>query len=441
MMEPLHSHNVFQQPTRFQGVSLPPSRLDIREVTTVLFLVEHGALEKTLSNLLSAAALYRAITVERGAPPTFKIMGENQLWNSLQGMGENSFTQGVMAVDHALFVTAASLYRLQMAQLAGAFAIAGATFDGFPHLVDDDVKLGCRNDPQTPIREFVSTVTRDVRDPHVRELLRLAAASEVEGENDPVVKELRAALSTLQTTSLPWNRKGRVARPEVMPSLQQMIAEWSDGAVVPSLCHSFVERHDEAEEIACAMWAGAEEIAPGVFQLIEFPYEETDEVVQVRLREIYGRDARARYVLERGVDRPTTSLSYGEALELERRLGAGESAKDLLEEVEALFAQRHDRSCSVDLAMAELRDREPNDTLELILRKAQYIPDPEGVRYSLLKYPEGDCVKTLREHQIPIITHNTLWLVDLKSGSSRPVTISFQGQYLERFFAMVGSDL
>jgi hypothetical protein len=149
----------------------------------------------------------------------------------------------------------------------------------------------------------------------------------------------------------------------------------------------------------------------------------------------------ARYVLERGVDRSTTSLSYGEALELERRLGAGESAKDLLEEVEALFAQRHDRSCSVDLTMAELRDRDPNDTLELIIRKAQYIPDPEGVRYSLLKYPEGDCVKTLREHQIPIITHNTLWLVDLKSGSSRPVTISFQGQYLERFFAMVGSDL
>jgi hypothetical protein len=414
--------------------------LDIREVTTVLFLVEHGALEKTLSNLLSAAALYRAITVERGAPPSFKIMGENQLWNSLQGMGANSFTQGVMAGDHALLVTSASLYRRQMAQLAGAFAIAGATFDGFPHLVDDEVKLGCRNDPHTPIREFVSTVTRDVRDPHVRELLRLAATSEVEGGNDPVVTELRAALSTLQTTSLPWNRKGPVARPEVMPSLQQMIAEWVDGALVPSLCHSFVERHDEAEEIARSIWAGAEEIAPGVFQLIEFPFEETDEVVRARLREIYAKDARARYVVERGVDRPTTSLSYGEALEFERRLGAGESAKEILEEVEALFAKRNDRSCSVDIAMAELRDRDPQDTLELILGKAQYIPDPEGVRYTLLKHPEKDCVKTLREHEIPLITHNTLWLVDLKSGTSRPVTISFQGQYLERFFAMVGSE-
>jgi hypothetical protein len=439
-MEPLHSHNPFPQPTRFQGVSLPPSRLDIREVTTVLFLVEHGALEKTLSNLLSAAALHRAITVKRGAAPTFKIMGENQLWNSLQGMGENSFTQGVTAGEHALFVTSASLYRRQMAQLAGVFAMAGATFDGFPHLVDDDVKLGCRNDPHTPIRDFVSTVTRDVRDPHVRELLRLAATSEVEEGNAPIVTELRAALSTLQTTSLPWNPKGPVARPEVMPSLQQMIAEWSDGAVVPSLCHSFVERHDEAEGIARSIWEGAEEVAPGVFQLIEFPYEETDEVVRVRLREIYAKDARARYVVERGVDRPTTSLSYGEALEFERRLGAGESAKEILDEVEALFAKRHDRSCSVDLAMAELRDRDPKDTLELILRKAQYIPDPEGVRYSLLKYPEEDCVKTLQEHEIPIITHNTLWLVDLKSGTSRPVTISFQGQYLERFFAMVGSD-
>lgn len=439
-MEPLDSHNVFPQPTRFQGVSLPPSRLDIREVTTVLFLVEHGALEKTLSNLLSAAALYRAITVERGAPPTFKIMGENQLWNSLQGMGENSFTRGVMAGDHALFVTSASLYRRQMAQLAGAFAIAGATFDGFPHLVDDDVKFGGRNDPQTPIRDFVSTVTRDVRDPHVRELLRLAATSEVEGENDPVVDELRAALSTLQTTSFPWKRKGPTARPEVIPSLQKMIAEWSDGAIFPSLCGAFVERHDEAEEIARSIWAAAEEIAPGVFQLIEFPYDETDEVVRERLRDIYAKDARARYVVERGVDRATTSLSYGEALEFERRLGAGESAKEILEEVEALFAKRHDRSCSVDLAMAELRDRDPKDTLELILGKAQYIPDPEGVRYSLLKYPEEDWVSTLRDHEIPIITHNTLWLVDLKSGGSRPVTISFQGQYLERFFAMVGGE-
>ena len=256
MMEPAHSPNVPQQPTRFQGVSLPPSRLDIREVTTVLFLVENGALEKALSNLLSAAALYRAITVVRGAPPTFKIMGENQLLNSLQGMGENSFMHGVMAGDHALFVTSASLYRRQMAQLAGAFAIAGAIFDGFPHLVDDDVKVGCRRDPQTPIREFVCTVTRDVREPHVRELLRLAAASEVDGENDPVVTELRAALSTLQTTSLPWNRKGPVARPEIMPSLQQMVAEWSDGAVVPSLCHSFVERYDEAVEIARSTWGG-----------------------------------------------------------------------------------------------------------------------------------------------------------------------------------------
>lgn len=440
-MEPSHSHNVSQQSTRFQGVPLPASRLDISEITTVLFLVEHGALEKTLSNLLSAAALCRAIAVTRGAPPTVKVMGENQLWNSSQGMGENSFTSDISPGDHALLVTAASLYRRQMAQLVGAFALNGATFDGFPHLVDDDVKLGCRNDPHTPIREFISTVTRDVGDSHVRELLRLAATSEVEEGNDPVVTELRAALSTLQTSSLHWNRRGPVARPEIIPSLQRMIAEWSDGAVVPSLCHSFVERHDEAEEIGRSIWAGAEEIAPGVFQLIEFPYEETDEVVRARLRDIYAKDARARYVVERGVDRPTTSLSYGEALEFERRLGAGESANDLLEEIEALFEKRHDRSCSVDLAMAEMRDRDPNDTLEVILLKAQYIPDPEGVRYSLLKYPEGDCVKTLTQHQIPIITHNTLWLVDLKSGNSRPATISFQGQYLERFFAMVGSDL
>jgi hypothetical protein len=429
-------HNRPEYPTRFEGVRLPVSQFQLREISTVLFLLEHGSLEKTLPNILATAGLCRAIAVERGSAPALRVMGENQLWNSLQGVGENLFTKGIREGDHALLVTAASLYRRQMAHLVGTFALAGATFDGYPHLIDDDVVLGRREDPRTSILAFVETVMRTVSDTHARELLRLAAVSERDEASDPVVTKARAALTTLQTTSFPWHQRRNVERPEIIPSVHNLIGEWCDGATLPSLCLSLVEQHDEAEVIASSIWSGAEEIAPGVFQLIEFPYDETDEVVRERLRAIYTKDPRARYVVERGADRPSTSLSYDEAVAFERRLGAGEPPAELLREVESIFERRNDRSCSVDLAMAEMRDRDPKDTLETILARAQYIPDPHGVRYTLLKHPEGDLMRTLQEFQIPLITHNALWIVDMKEGTARPSSFSFQGQYLSRFLAM-----
>jgi hypothetical protein len=229
-------------------------------------------------------------------------------------------------------------------------------------------------------------------------------------------------------------------RPEVIPSVRNLIAEWSQGATIPVLCHSLLERYEEAEAIALSIWSGAEEIAPGVFQLIEVPYAETDEVVRERLRNLYSRDPRALYVLEKGADHPSTSLSYSEALAFDRRRGAGESPEDLLKEVEAIFERRNDRSCAVDLAMAELRDRDPRETLETILSRAQYLPDPGGERYALLKSPQRDWVRILDEREIPLITHNSLWLVDMKEGKARPFRLSFQGQYLRRFLEMVEDE-
>jgi hypothetical protein len=429
-----------EHPTRFEGVRLPVSQFELREISTVLLLLEHDSLEKTLPNILATAALCRAIAIERGIAPIVRVVGENQLWNSMQGFGENSFTKDIQPGDHAVLVTAASLYRRQMAQLIGTFALAGATFDGYPHLVDDDVPLGRRDDPRASIRTFVETVTRTVSEPGVRELLRLAAESEREGSEDPVVGKARAALVTLQTTSFPWYRKSDGERPEIIPSVQTLITEWSDGAVIPSLCLALGEQHDEAEAIAASIWAGAEEIAPGVFQLIEFPYDETDEVVRQRLRDLYTKDARARYVVERGADRPTTSLSYGEAIAFERRLGGGEPPDEILREVEAIFEARNDRSCAVELAMAELRDRDPKDTLETILARAQYIPDPDGVRYTLHKHPERDWMATLDQLGIPLITHHCLWIIDIKAGRASPLSISFQGQYLPRFLGLVEDE-
>ena len=431
------THRSSQQPTRFHGVTLPAASLEIRNLDTVLFLLEHGPFERGLTNLLAASAVCRAIMNERGSAPRLKVMGETQLWNSFHGVAENSFAQGIFPGDHALLLTAASLYKRQMAQLIGTYALEGATLDGFPHLVNDDTKLGLRKDPQTPIRGFVEAILKDSRDPHVRELLRLAAESERLDTKDPSVLACRGALATLQTLSLSFLRRREQEHVEVIPTLANMIREWSCGAKVPLCTQSLVQRHDDAADIAQSIWSGASEIAPGVFQLIEYPYEETDDVIRDRLKDLYTEDPRALYVLERGSDAPATSLSYAEALEFERRLSLEEEPQEILKEVEDLMHQRQDRSCSVDIAMGEIRDRDPRQTLETIIDRAKYIPDPNGVQYTVYKCPDLDLYAMMRRAELPFISHNTLWVHDLESGSSRPFMVSFQGRYLDAFLRMI----
>ena len=440
-MELSASHNFPQYPTRFQGVKLPASRLQLGDIDTVLFLVEHAPLKKVLTNLLATAAVCRAIACERGVAPSLKVMGENQFGNSMHGFGQNLFAQGILSGDHALLLTSASLYRRQMANLIGTYALAGATLDGFPELVDDDVVIGHRNDPQVPIRGFVESLVRDCRDPHVRRLLQLAHVSENAESRDPEVLSCCSALTTLQTTSFPFFRNGNKDRPEIIPTIHTMILEWRDGAMLPSVCTRFIEQHDEAAQIAQSIWSGASEIASGVFQLIEFPYEETDDVVRERLRDLYKNDPRAKCVLEKGIDRPATSLRYEEALAFERRVGAGEDAQGILDEVAALMNSRHDTSCMVDIVMGEERERDPKDTLDTILAKSKYIPDPEGIHYTVLKHPDTDFHRQLAKHHIPLITHNTIWLCDMKTGEARPVSLSFQGQHLDAFVEMIEGEL
>lgn len=436
-MGPFHDFSSSSQLSRFHGVRLPPSQLDIRSIDTVLFLLEHGPLDRSLTNLLATAALCRGISHESGRPPRLKIMAEGSFWNSQHGVCENSFAKGISSGDHALLVTSASLYRRQMAHLIGVYALEGATLDGFPHLLDDDTKLGERDDPHTPIRAFIEAVLQQHRgEPHVRELLRLAAESEQAGTKDATVLACQGALSTLQTLSIPFLRRKEQERLEIVPALHNMIREWTDGAVIPRSCQSLIQRHDDAAEIARSIWSGAAEIAPGVFQLIEYPYEETDDVIRDELKELYMSDPRARYVLERGSDPASTSLSYAEALDFERRLHANVDPRELLEEVEAIMRERDDKSCVVDIAMGEIRDRDPQQTLETILERAKYIPDPEGVQYTVFKSP-ADLFERMRDREIPIISHSSLWMHDLKSGTARPFMLSFQGQHLRAFLSMI----
>jgi len=428
-----------QHPTRFQGARLPASQLDLREVTTVLFLLEQGPLENSLTNLLCVAAVCREIDRQRTGSVRLKVMGENQFWNSAQGVGENTFERGVSSGEHALLLTAASIYKRQMARLVGAYALADATLDGFPDLVDDEVVLGDRQDPHAPIRPLVEAFLRDSRDPHVRELLRLARESEDPNSNESVVLACRGALETLQTLTIPLLRRRDQERLEMVPTLTNMIREWSLGALSPTVCAGLIERHDDAVRIAESIWSSAQEIAPGVFQLIEYPFEETDDVIRDQLKMIYTRDPRARYVLERGSDTAITKLSFDEAMAFSRRLSVGEDPQELLSEVEALMTERSDTSCSIDIAMAEMRDRDPRDTLEKILERAQYLPDPQGVQYTVFKSPEIDLFKMMQSQGIPIIGHNTLWMHDLKAETTRPFMICFQGQYLASFLTLIGA--
>ena len=144
-------------------------------------------------------------------------------------------------------------------------------------------------------------------------------------------------------------------------------------------------------------------------------------------------------MLERGRDAPATSLSYDEALAFQRRRAVGESSEELLREVSKLMEQRRDPS-SMDIALAEMRDRDPDHTLDALLKRAEYRPDPDGVRFTVLKAASEDLYSEMVARNIPVIEHDALWLCDLKVGSARPFMISFQGQYLNDFLQLV-SDL
>ena len=425
------------QPSRFQGMALPAASISLKEIDTLLVLIEHGPLPHSLSNLFAIAAVRRAIEVERGSPPVMKMMSETQLSNSLQGFGEAHFLSHIQPSSHAFLLTAASLYKRQMAQIVGQYSIAGAMLDGFPHLVDDDVPIGRRDDPRRPLHLFVEGVVRDCKDPHVRELLRLSKASAA-GHEEPVIKDCAAALETLQVVSFPFFRRGNKERPEIIPTLHTMILEWASGVTVPSICASFVEQHNESKEIAQSLWKGATKIAPGVFVMIGFPYEETDEVIRKILHRTFMEDREAKVVLEKREDRPASALSYKEAIAFERRLGSGEAAEEILKEVRELLQERGDTSSLIPIELGEMRERDPKDILEPLLSNSQYITDDSGFCYIIEKpAPSAALCSLMESYQIPLIKHNTVWACDIQNGTATPMTISFQARHLERFLLMV----
>ncbi len=428
--------SIGSQSVSIQSAALPRAIIDVKSITTVLFLVEQCSLEQALTNMLVVAAVCRAVAVASGQEPQLKVMGEVQLRNARHAMSENSFVQGLSSGDEAVLLTAASVQKSQMAHLIGMHALEGATLHGVVHLVEDDRSLGDRRQPRTPIRGLVQDMLKDSRDSHVGELLRLAAESECPESHDAVILACRGALITLQALSLPSFRTPARDRVAIFPTISAMISDWSKGDTIPQSCKPLLERHEEGQTIAQSLWAGAQEIAPGVFQLVACPPEETDNFFRRYLSRSYEADAWASYVLERGRDAPATSLSYDEALAFQRRRAVGESSEELPREVSKLMEQRRDPS-SMDIALAEMRDRDPDHTLAALLKRAEYRPDPDGVRFTVLKAFSDDLYSEMVARNIPVIEHDALGVCGLAKGSARPFMISFQGQYLEEFLQMV----
>lgn len=434
----------YHHPThlRFEALCGPVAPLELGRVDTLLVLLGRGSLVDNLPSVVTSAAVFRTILLERGNAPELKVMNEVGFLNSLQGFGENSFMGGIRPGSHALLLTDATLYKRQMAVMLGAYALEGATLEAFPSLVDDDVKLGERTDADVKVFSQVQHALSGCSDPWVQRLVRMAL-TDLQGRpvTDPLFSSVSEALETIQALSFPWLRGAeKDPPPRPIEAVTSLITEWGNGVELPSQLVPLMTRYQESLEIARAMWRSCTELSPGVFELLQFPRSECDEVIRRLIGKLYAEDARARLVLEKGSDRASTKLAYDEAIDFERRLSASEDPREVLADVEEILTRRKDTGTLMQMELSKDRGRDPNDILEKVLKDSQYVPDESGCCYTVLKGPREDVLyDKLLELGIPLIPHNTLWVHDMKAGTSRPFQLSFQARYLDPFLAAVDS--
>jgi hypothetical protein len=366
-------------------------------------------------------------------------MTEVEFSNSAQGYGENLFLKDVKSGSHALLLTGATLYNRQVERLLGAYALRGATLEAVTALVDDEIPLGRKEDPHVSILDQVYRSLCTYNDGIVRSLVH-EARSVGTADAAECTRKIAEAIDTLLVLSLPWVKGKGETPPRISDVVARIVSEWAAGEDLPSDFVPLLERHAHAREIAESIWQGSAEIAPGVFELIGIPAAEMDEVVRKALADMYRADTRARVVLEKNHDRPANALRYDEALAFEQRLAAGESAEEVLAEVEEILKRRRDTGTLMTLELDRGRDREPADMLEKILQPAHYLPDRSGYRYTMLKGPQEDSFyETLQRVGFPLITHHALWLCDMSSGKARPVSLMFQAKDLQRFLGIIDS--
>lgn len=408
------------------------------QVNEIHFVLEHGPLAQTIPNILTLAAVFRAITIARGTEPLLQIVGEIQLSNKLNQNGGLSELLKDSNQNTILLLTAASYYRSQYANLYGQYYVAGARLIDNIDIVNDNIKLGERRDPHRPILEFLQQSLRVQDDSIISDLLDLSEAASTSKQNFRLEKYARA-LETLEveTRPFPISKKKSI---ELIPGLLTLIRELARGDKESELLRKLDDKHLEANQMAERLWSNAKEISQGVFLIEAVRFDEQDSLVSHCLKNIYTKDERVNYLLEHDHDRPANAVRYDESINFSRRLELGESAEDLLKEVVSLLELRKDRGTLMDIALAESREREAISTLETILEKALYLPDPNG-KHHILKYPQDlDLYDKMREAQIPLIVHNALWICDLRHGTARPFSIEFQNKELEKFLSSVAIE-
>ena len=424
-------------------VTRSPIEIDVSRIDRVVFSLKPGPLRESLSDLFSLAALVRCIACAKDHRPHFLLVHANHVSNALHGsmdlgqlvgldpsghVQEKSATSP--APRHTLFLDSKAMYERDFSRLQDAFHSAGSSFESYPQLVANAVKLGHFPDRNQSVSELLRYTLSLSADPIVRSLLRLARLSEAGDSSDPAVSSAERALSTLQAENNFLRLiRGKLKQP-MIPAITDMIVHWSKGVDIPEICAELAQQYDDSREIAHTVWAGAEQLQPGVFKLAGFPAEEQDDLVRQILREIIENDARARYVLELYPDRAPTAILYNEAITFKQRLSAGEAAENILEDVQDLLRKRNDTGNLAQLALQEMREREPSEMLEGILAHAEYLPDPDG-QYLVVKQPrEDELYPSMVRVGIPIIGHATMWMVNPSTLDARPFSIVVKAQEL-----------
>ena len=415
-------------PSEGENPSLPSLKADLRNVTSLLFVLDRGHYADKISNLFAVAALYRAICLERRGEPELQVLGEVQVSNWARGFGTLDLFNQLHAGGTTLLVTSISMYRREFAQLAGTYQMSDSVLIGRPHLVPDSLPLGKRQDLQPPLFSLIEPLITTPGDEILQELL---AYADCPSNLDPSFRtKLSQSLATLQTRTglLAIREPGRSV--DANEVLHGLIVDLASGSKHPTIFSTFGSEYVDALLVAESIWSDAREVSPGIFQLESTPSHERDTLVQTCLRKLYQTDPQARYVIERADDSAANALTPEEADSFSQRLTFGESSDDLLEEVKKLLADRGDTAAGVRIALGEDRGRDSTSIIKPILQDGRYIPDPNGC-LTVIKSPDGFDVEALLEQiGVPMIDHRTFWLNDLQTGRAKRMTVSFQAQHL-----------
>ena len=422
-----------QRPLDLSDTRLPSAKVELAQVNTILFIVPQGRLEQALPNVMAVAAIHRAVTLERGSAPALKLLGATQLTNWCNGQTTLSYFDSLRPHETTLLLAPSAMSRRKFAVLAGTYLVNDAVLAGKPGLIPDSTPLGQHPLTAASLAPLAQTLAGSKTDPTVQDLLNKARGTWPSPADAALQVSLQSALSALQTKTGLWALRERREPIDPNKVLEHLIVELSAGSQALQFVQEYGAEYSDALAVASSIWAEAQELRPGVFQLHGPPPKEWDALVRRCLIDLYSSDDRAHFIIEKNPDRGPTALSCKEATAFLERIRFGEPPSDILAEVEEILHARGDTATYLQIELARDRDRSPLSILEPILNRSQYVPDADGV-FTLVKHPEqSNLADALTACGVTMVDHLTMWLVDPKTGHAQRTTIAFQASQLERF--------